>query len=155
MQSVNRRATEAPADLTREARGSILPAGMDTAPPSRFIGEAIAPIFDLPPLLLKKPGCPDGFVWRGHTFRVTELVAEWSDFARRGAMEHNMRPGHAAAAAKRGSWGVGRYHFRVRTNADRVFEIYYDRAPRPGGRTKQEREKRGLGSWVVWSEVNR
>jgi len=35
----------------------------------------------------------------------------------------------------------------------RVFEIYYDRAPRAGGRTKAERGARRAGSWVLWGEV--
>jgi hypothetical protein len=139
--------------LIPAARGSILASAMATPAPSRFIGEAIAPLFDQPPQLLKKPGCPSGFIWRGQTFHVAELLLEWSDFARRGTMQHNMTPAHAAAAATKGSWGVGRYHFRVRTDAGRVFEIYYDRTPRPGGRTRQEREKRGLGSWVAWCEI--
>jgi hypothetical protein len=45
-------------------------------------------------------------------------------------MADNMQPAHAAHAQLRGSWGVGRYAFTVRTAGGRVFEIYYDRAPR-------------------------
>jgi hypothetical protein len=40
-----------------------------------------------------------------------------------------MRPTHAAAAERRGSWGVGRDYYRVRTDSGRVFDLYYDRAP--------------------------
>ena len=38
--------------------------------PLSFIGEAITAGFNHPPLLEKKPGCPDFFIWRGETYRV-------------------------------------------------------------------------------------
>ena len=98
--------------------------------PLRFIGESIKAQFDQPPMLEKKPGCPDQFVWRGETYRVTELLKEWHDYSRRARMAHNMRPGHAAAALRRGSWSVGRDYYRVLTETGRIFDLYYDRAPK-------------------------
>lgn len=112
--------------------------------PSHFIDEPIAPVYDQPPLLEKKPECPDGFAWQGQVLRVEQLLAEWFDFERRGKNARNMRPAHASRASIKGSWGVGRYYFRVQVEGGRIFEIYYDRAPVDADRRK--------GSWFVLLE---
>lgn len=96
----------------------------------RFIGEPIESIFDSPPELEKKPGCPNGFNWRGEEHRIEELLSEWHDYQRKGRMAKNMRDAHLQSASARGSWGVGRDYYRVRTNTGRVFDIYYDRKPK-------------------------
>lgn len=101
---------------------------MDSVP-FRFIGEAIKVFFDQPQVLEKKPGCPSAFQWRDKTYHIVRLMAEWQDFRRRGKMARNMQPEHAERAASRGSRGVGRYYFRVVSADDRIFELYYDRAP--------------------------
>ena len=80
-------------------------------PVVRFIAEPVQALFDQPPALEKKPGCPDGFIWRGETYRIVARLSEWHDYGRRGRMARNMQPQHAAAASRRGSWGVGRDHF--------------------------------------------
>jgi len=95
----------------------------------QFIGEPITAHHDRPPALQKMPGCPDEFVWRGENYRVVEKLSEWHDYGRRGRAAQNMQPQHAAVAAQRGSWGVGRDYFRVRVESGQVFELYYDRAP--------------------------
>jgi hypothetical protein len=112
----------------------------------RFIAEPITAHFDQPPLLEKKPGCPAAFAWRGETYRVVEKLREWHDYTRRGRMARNMQPQHAAAAASRGSWGVGRDFFRVRVESGRVFDIYYDRAPKGAEARK--------GAWFLYREVS-
>lgn len=114
--------------------------------PLRFIGEQIQVEFDQPPVLEKKPGCPDRFLWRGGTHHIVEKLSEWHDYARRGRMAINMRPTHAAAATRRGSWGVGRDYYRVRTDAGQVFELYYDRAPKKVGDRK--------GAWFLYRELS-
>jgi hypothetical protein len=96
----------------------------------RFIGEPIQAEFSGQPSLSKRAGCPDAFTWRGERFAVTEMLAEWHDYSRRGRMADNMTPAHAQAASRRGSRGVGRDYFTVQTPGGRVFTIYYDRAPR-------------------------
>lgn len=111
----------------------------------RFVGEAIEAQFEQPPLLIKRPGCPDGFRWQGGDHRIVETLREWHDYRRRGRMARNMLPAHAAVAEQRGSWGVGRDYYRVRTTEGRVFEIYYDRAPRAAGD--------GVGGWFLYREV--
>lgn len=118
---------------------------MSTPKPMRFIGEAIEAQFDRPPALDKKPGCPDAFIWRGETYRVVEKLGEWHDYGRKGRMASNMRPEHAAAAERRGSWGVGRDYFRARVESGQVFEFYYDRAPKGSKRRK--------GAWFLVSEL--
>jgi hypothetical protein len=112
--------------------------------PSSFIDESIEAIFDKPPALEKLPTCPDGFVWRGQVFKVTRLLLERQDFTRRGKMARNMAPEHAAAASRRGSWGVGRFHYRVEVEGGRVFDLYYDRAPGDADDRK--------GRWILKGE---
>jgi hypothetical protein len=114
--------------------------------PLRFIGEQIQVQFDQPPILEKRPGCPDRFLWREDMYYIVEKLSEWHDYTRRGRMSINMRPTHAAAATRRGSWGVGRDYYRVRTDAGRIFELYYDRAPKKVGDRK--------GAWFLYRELS-
>jgi hypothetical protein len=109
-----------------------------------FIGEPIEVEFDEAPALEKVPDCPGRFVWRGVLFQVVEELSEWHDYRRRGHMGRNMAPQHLATARRRGSWGVGRDYFRVRTDVGRFFELYYDRAPSAGDRK---------GGWFLYREV--
>lgn len=115
------------------------------ARPIRFIAEPIIAHFDQPPILEKKPGCPDRFTWREQEFRVAECLAEWFDYHRRGRMARNMSPPHAATAAQRGSWGVGQFYFRVRVQDGRIFDIYYDRAPKHADQRK--------GAWFIYRQL--
>jgi hypothetical protein len=105
---------------------------METTP-YNFIDEPIEVIFHDPPMLLKSPPCPAAFIWRDEEFQVVEMLETWQDYNRRGRFAHNMRPEHLSSAARRGSWGVGRFHFRVRVSGGRIFQIYYDRAPESAG----------------------
>lgn len=111
----------------------------------RFIAERVEVEFDKPPALEKRPGCPDRFVWNDETFQVSEKIGEWQDYSRRGRMAHNMRAEHAAVAAGRGSWGIGRFYFRVRTHRQQVFDLYYDRAPKSVDDRK--------GAWYLYREM--
>jgi hypothetical protein len=113
--------------------------------PVRFIAEPITVEFDDPPALEKKPSCPDRFVWGADTFAVAAVLSAWEDYTRRGRMARNMRPTHAAVASRRGSWGVGRFYFRVRTTIDCIFDLYYDRAPKSAGDRK--------GAWFLYREL--
>ena len=117
---------------------------MDLTPIS-FIDEPISVQFDIPPALEKKPTCPDAFTWREQEFRVLGLLSEWVDNRRRGRMARNMRPSHAERASIQGSWGVGRYFFRVEVVGGRKFELYYDRAPEDALKRK--------GQWFLKSEL--
>lgn len=113
---------------------------------ARFIGAPIEVEFDRPPLFSKRPHCPARFVWEGETFEITAVLKEWRDYGRRGRMSRNMRPENLKRAAKRGSWGVGRYYFRVMIGeSGRCFELYYDRAPK--GRRQRE------GAWFLDREL--
>ncbi|KAF0112223.1 MAG: Uncharacterized protein FD147_284 [Chloroflexi bacterium] len=116
---------------------------MDTIP-SHFYDEPIEVIFDQPPLLEKKPDCPQGFIWRGETYHITEILEEWVDYRRRGKMARNMKPAHLSSASRKGSWGVGRFCFRVKVESGRFFELYYDRAP--------ENVDNRKGNWFLLGE---
>ena len=113
--------------------------------PLHFIDEPITVDFDRPPALEKTPPCPRSFICRDRSYRIVEMLAEWSDFTRRGKMARNMRPSHAAAASTRGSWGVGRFFFRVRTDTGQIFDLYYDRSPKDSAHRK--------GGWVLYREM--
>ena len=113
--------------------------------PLRFIGEPVEVSFEQPPLLEKRPGCPDRFTWGEAEYRIVELISEWHDYRRRGRMARNMRPEHASVAAGRGSWGVGQDYFRVRTDSGRIFDLYFDRAPVDVDRRK--------GGWFLDKEL--
>jgi hypothetical protein len=115
------------------------------ARPLQFIAEPIEVQFEKAPSLEKVPHCPDRFVWRGQIYRVAEKLSEWHDYRRRGRMARNMSPRHLATASRRGSWGVGRDYFRVRTEGGRVFDLYYDRAPRGIDERK--------GQWFLYREL--
>lgn len=113
--------------------------------PLRFVAEPIKVAYETSPLLEKDPECPDQFVWRKHTYQVVEQISAWRDYERRGLMARNMTPGHLATASRRGSWGVGRLYFRVRTDTGQVFDMYYDRRPRSVERRK--------GQWFLYREL--
>jgi hypothetical protein len=110
-----------------------------------FYDNPIEPVFDTPPAREKSPDCPNGFIWDEKTYRVIEMLSSWSDFARRGKMARNMRPAHAAVASSRGSLNVGRFYFRVLTDTNQVFDIYYDRA------IKNIDERKG--QWFIYREL--
>jgi hypothetical protein len=113
--------------------------------PRRFIDEEIEVRFDRPPILTKKPSAPDGFTWDGVSFQVSEVLSTWFDYRRRGRVAKNMKPAHLREAIRRGSWGVGRFYFRVQTTEGRVFDLYYDRAP------KEAADR--VGHWFLWREM--
>ena len=113
--------------------------------PLHFIGAPIEVEFAKDPLYKKKPHCPDRFVWKGKAFTVIAILAEWHDYSRSGGMAHNMRPANMAKALRRGSWGVGRFYFRVRVQNNQIFDLYYDRAPK----TASDRS----GSWFLDREM--
>jgi hypothetical protein len=110
-----------------------------------FIGEEIEIHFDVPPVRQKTPPCPESFTWQKRTYHVIEKISEWHDFTRRGRMARNMRPAHAAVAAERGSLGVSRFYFRVRTDTGQVFDLYYDRE------IKDVDDR--LGHWFLYREM--
>ena len=114
--------------------------------PVRFLDQPVEVIFNSPPVHEKSPPCPDGFVWEKHTYRIVEVLSEWTDFARRGKSARNMRPSHAEAAASRGSLNVGRFFFRVRVDTGQVFDLTYDRA------MKSVDDRKGL--WLVYREMD-
>ncbi|HBF40349.1 MAG TPA: hypothetical protein DDW19_00775 [Anaerolineaceae bacterium] len=112
--------------------------------PFRLIDEPIEVAFSEPPLFEKKPPCPTSFTWQGENYPIIEVIAEWEDYRRKGKMERNMVPGHIRHALRKGSWGVGRFYFRVRVKQGNLYEIYFDRAPESAGDRK--------GHWFILGE---
>lgn len=109
-----------------------------------FIGEPIEVGYLKEPVFSKSPDCPDFLIWRNERLRVAEMLSEWKDFSRRGRMQRNMSPAHLKRALVTGSRGSGRFFFRVRTEKDRIFDLYYDRAVKDA----VERE----GEWILFRE---
>ena len=118
---------------------------MDTEP-FTFIGESVEVHFDMTPILEKSPPCPNAFTWQGKTYSIIKTLAEWRDYRRRGRMTLNMKPTHLERASKAGSWGVGRFYFRIQVDDGRIFDLYYDRAPGDANHRK--------GSWFIFGERN-
>ncbi|MEJ2549586.1 MAG: DUF6504 family protein [Anaerolineales bacterium] len=113
--------------------------------PVRFIDNEIEVGFDRPPTLRKKPKAPDTIIWGDEELRVMKVISEWFDTRRRGEMSRNMSEEHLRVAEQRGSWGVGRFFFRVRVEDGRVFDVYYDRAP------KKAADR--MGHWFLLREM--
>ena len=113
--------------------------------PIHFFDESIEPVFGTPPALEKSPDCPNGFTWNETTYRITEMLSAWTDFKRRGRMARTMQPQHAAVASSRGSLNVGRFYFRVKTDTNQIFDIYYDRAMKNVDDRK--------GQWFIYREM--
>jgi hypothetical protein len=113
--------------------------------PIRFINQQIEVGFNSPPALEKKPGCPDNFFWQDKHYVISEVISEWHDYDRRGRMARNMKPANAREAGKRGSWGVGQDYYRIKTEQNQIFEIYYDRAPQNVNQRK--------GAWFIYREM--
>ena len=112
--------------------------------PSHLIDEPIEVIFEIPPTYEKCPDCPNAFIWRGETYKIAKVISERQDNERRGRYSNNMKPAHIRMALRNGSWGVGRYCFCVQVEDGRIFEIYYDRAPKNAGDRK--------GHWFLKGE---
>lgn len=111
----------------------------------RFIGEEIQVQFDQIRFPLKKPFAPNRFTWGREELSVVNVFSVWRDYGRKGNMARNMQPANLRLARKRGSWGVGRFYFRVQVQDGRVFDLYYDRAP--GDASDR------LGHWFLWREM--
>ncbi len=115
--------------------------------PIRFIGKSIEVSFLKDPYRKKIPHAPSCFVWEDRQYRVVGVINEWVDYRRKGPMAHNMQPHNLAKTVRRGSWGVGRFYFRVETDDGAIFDLYYDRAPKDIGNR--------LGGWFLWRELKK
>ncbi len=112
-------------------------------PGERFVGCQVAVC--LPPghYPRRDPPAPLSFTLQGQVFDVLEVLQEWWDYTNLSPAQRTYRPSYHRSSARRGSFGLGRHYFRVRTSCG-VFLIYYDRRPTPSSRG---------GSWVVVSRA--
>ena len=109
----------------------------------QFIDEKIDVHYDNEQIRTKTPECPDTILWRGNSYRVTALISQSQNFTRKGRYKRNMKSTHLNRADKKGSWGVGRFSFRVKVESGQIFDIYYDRAP--------ENVSDRKGHWILLS----
>lgn len=119
---------------------------MNTVKPISFINQEIQVEFDQPPLYSRTPIPPSRFLWQGEIWEIQEVIEEWKDYDRRGKTAHNMRPSNLVKTVKRGSRGVGRFYYRVITENERIFQIYFDRSA-----WDQELKK---GKWFLYAEYS-
>ena len=105
---------------------------MYTLRPVQFYNEPIEVQMREGVFLGKTPQAPLRFFWQGVCWEVKEVLLEWKDYERRGKSSRNMRPSNALKAISRGSFGVGRFYYRLLCTDDRIFQIYFDRAATRG-----------------------
>lgn len=112
-----------------------------------FHSEPITVKFEGEPLLEKKTGAPDAFVWRGTLYSIVSVENEWHDYDIRGKMEklYHQKRGNSPEMRSRkgGSWGVGKDYYEVKTDSGEIFVIYYDRQPK----------KSKKGEWILLKRV--
>lgn len=112
----------------------------------RFIGEEVTVELPDRPYLEKKPPAPVAFTWGKTRFVVAKMLAEWHRYGQADRQSGSGRPPYSVRSGRRqGSWGVGRAYFRLRAGCGRIFDLYYDRAPKGQRRT---------GTWVLWRELS-
>jgi len=60
---------------------------------------------------------PVSFIWRGAEYKVKEIIAFWPDFS------------YPKSGAKKKRWWQRKHrnYYRILTEQDEVFEIYFDR----------------------------
>lgn len=112
----------------------------------RFIGREIN--VKLPPgfSLEKKPPLPEAFDWQGRTHAIVEMLATWHRYGKPEMRTQGGRaPYYVRSGRTQGSWGQGRDYYRVRTEDGRLFDLYYDRAPKG---------QRRVGAWFLWRELS-
>ena len=112
---------------------------------AEFISAEIRAIFARQPIILKRAGVPDAFIWEGQRFEVAELLAEWHDYDKERRELGATRRSQTQLNRQHGSWGLGRDYYRVRTTDDRYFELYYDRRPK---------SRAIIGVWVLYRELD-
>jgi hypothetical protein len=60
---------------------------------------------------------PASFVWKGEEYRIKEVIAFWPDFS------------YSKSGGKRKRWWQRKHrnYYRVLTEGEEIFEIYFDR----------------------------
>lgn len=109
-----------------------------------FISAEIEAIFEEEPVILKRAGPPDAFVWEGTRYEVAEVLAEWHDYNKQ-REPGSTRRSQAQLDRQRGGWGTGRDYYRVRTTDGRRWELYYDRRPK---------SREIIGVWVLYRALD-
>jgi len=112
----------------------------------QFIGREISVKLPSGFSLEKKPPVPDTFNWHGKIHSVVEMLANWHRYGKPEIRTQGGRaPYFVRSGRSQGSWGQGRVYYRVRTEEGRLFDLYYDRAPKG---------QRRAGAWFLWRELS-
>ena len=112
----------------------------------QFIGHEITVTLPSGFSLEKKPPVPESFQWQGKLHTVTEMLAMWHRYGKPEIRTQGGRPPYFVRSGRtQGSWGKGRVYYRIRTKNGRLFDLYYDRAPKG---------QRRAGSWILWRELS-
>ncbi len=93
--------------------------------PIHFYDEHIDVIFNTPPVHEKTPPCPNGMIWNGKTFHITESLSEWVDSLGRRWLITCAPAIHSCIHTP--VVECGRFYFQVKVDSGQIFEIYYDR----------------------------
>ena len=112
----------------------------------QFIGHEITVRLPSGFSLEKKPPVPEAFEWQGNLHTVAEMLAMWHRYGKPEIRTQGGRPPYFVRSGRtQGSWGQGRAYYRVRTESGRLFDLYYDRAPKG---------QRRAGAWFLWRELS-
>lgn len=73
---------------------------------------------------------PASFVWKGKEYRIKEVIAFWPDFS------------YSESGGKRKRWWQRKHrnYYRVLTEGEEIFEIYFDRG------SKKE-------AWILYAKL--
>lgn len=112
----------------------------------QFIGREISVRLPQGFSLEKKPPVPEAFECQGKSYLVNEMLAMWHRYGKPDIRTQGGRaPYFVRSGRTQGSWGQGRVYYRVRTDEGRLFDLYYDRAPKG---------QRRAGAWFLWRELS-
>lgn len=104
-----------------------------------FISTPITPLFESEPVVRRRAGAPNAFLWDGERFEVMETLRTWSEAGQPWWRRRRWRNRRQHVSS------LGRDYYRVRTAGGRVFDLYYDR--------RLEGRKVG-GNWILWRELD-
>ena len=78
----------------------------------------------------EKTKCPISFTWKGKEYKIKEVIAFWPDFS------------YPKSGAKKKRWWQRKHrnYYRVLTEEEAVFEIYFDRG------SKRE-------AWILYTKL--
>ena len=96
-------------------------------------------MFESEPVVRRRAGAPDAFLWEEDRIVIVETLRTWSEAGQPWWRRRRWRNRRQHVSS------LGRDYYRVRTAGGRIFDLYYDR--RLEGRTIG-------GKWILWRELD-